>query len=95
MPISFVSDHSETLVELDIDYKKMALSLGVKDYLRVPALNSDGHFISALAEICEITMGDFENSSNSVANSCGDNKNKGRICPKKFVKCPNLKFCET
>ncbi len=98
VPISFVSEHSETLVELDIDYKKMALALGVKDYLRVPALNSDGHFINALAEICKIAHLDLISSENVDGNSqskvCNDDKNLGRICPKKFVKCPNLKSCK-
>lgn len=99
IPIAFVSEHSETLVELDIDYKEMALSLGVKDYLRVPALNVDGHFINALAEICKIAHSDLTNSENgdggSASGNCEEDKNPGRICPKKFVKCPNLKFCKS
>ena len=53
IPVSFVSDHSETLVELDIDYRNLAKTLGIKEYLRVPALNTDGNFIQSLAEICK------------------------------------------
>jgi ferrochelatase len=56
IPISFVSDHSETLVELDIDYKKTAQELGIKNYLRVASLNNESFFIQALAEICEIAI---------------------------------------
>ena len=36
VPIAFVSDHSETLVELDIDYRALAERLGVPGYFRVP-----------------------------------------------------------
>lgn len=93
VPISFVSEHSETLVELDIDYKKIAESLGITDYLRVPTLNTNGNFIKALAEICQIVSAEFPTSNNSDATSssfCNDDVAKSaRICPKKFVKCPN------
>lgn len=102
VPVSFVSEHSETLVELDIDYKNLAATLGVKNYLRVPALNTDGHFISALTEVCKITASDFEslkksntNISGCVEDSCKKTKEKSvRICPKKFTKCPNSNFCK-
>ncbi|OEY86461.1 ferrochelatase [Wolbachia pipientis] len=48
-PISFVSEHSETLVELDIEYKKI-----IKDgyYFRVPALNTHPLFIKCLTNLC-------------------------------------------
>lgn len=52
VPIAFVSEHSETLVELDIEYKHKANDLGIKEYLRVPALNVDGNFIKALSKLC-------------------------------------------
>lgn len=95
VPISFVSEHSETLVELDIDYKKLAKLYGAKDYIRVPALNTDGHFIKALSEICQIAYSDLIAAENSN-NICTQNKEKtARICPRKFVKCPNPNFCTT
>ncbi len=54
IPISFVSDHIETLYELDILYKKLADEIGVKTYRRVPALNCNPTFINALADlVCE------------------------------------------
>jgi protoporphyrin/coproporphyrin ferrochelatase len=53
VPISFVSEHIETLYELDILYKKVAKEAGVGNFRRVPALNSDPTFIRALAEIVE------------------------------------------
>ena len=51
VPIAFVSDHSETLVELDIDYRALAERLGVPGYFRVPAPNADAAFIAALADL--------------------------------------------
>ena len=56
VPISFVSEHIETLYELDILYKKVAQQAGVANFRRVPALNSDPAFIKALAEIVESTL---------------------------------------
>ncbi len=52
VPVSFVSEHSETLVELDIEYAKLAKKKGVKQYVRVPALSTSPHFIEALAGLC-------------------------------------------
>jgi ferrochelatase len=56
VPISFVSEHIETLYELDILFKKIADEAGVRNFRRVPALNSDATFIRALAEIVESTI---------------------------------------
>jgi len=50
-PIAFVSEHSETLVELDIEYAALARATGVKGYTRVPALDSDDTFIGCLADL--------------------------------------------
>jgi ferrochelatase len=51
VPISFVSEHSETLVELDRDYRRLAEACGVPGYYRVPAVGTDPRFIAALAEL--------------------------------------------
>ena len=53
VPISFVSEHIETLYELDILYKKVATEAGIGNFRRVPALNSDPVFIRALADIVQ------------------------------------------
>lgn len=87
IPVSFVSDHSETLVELDIEYKKIAFDLGAKNYFRVPALNLDGQFIKALANMCKKISNDDS--------TCHSAKNNDRICPKKFKKCPNPNLCNS
>jgi protoporphyrin/coproporphyrin ferrochelatase len=51
VPIAFVSEHSETLVELDIEYKKLANDNGCKEYTRVPALGINEDFIKAMSEL--------------------------------------------
>lgn len=53
VPVSFVSDHIETLYELDIIYAELAKAEGVEKYERAPALNSAPTFIQALADIVE------------------------------------------
>lgn len=50
VPIAFVSEHVETLVELDIEYGELAHTLGVAPYLRVPAVGTSETFIATLAE---------------------------------------------
>lgn len=49
-PIAFVSEHVETLVELDIEYGELAQHQAVSPYLRVPALGVQTDFIGALAD---------------------------------------------
>jgi ferrochelatase len=51
VPIAFVSEHSETLVELDIEYKHLAEQSGLKAYYRVPAITKHPKFIACLADI--------------------------------------------
>ena len=77
VPVAFVSEHSETLVELDIEYKKLADKNGCSFYKRVPALGSDENFIKGLTELVlqPQKKGNFISSI---------------ICPNKFVKCPCL-----
>jgi protoporphyrin/coproporphyrin ferrochelatase len=50
-PIAFVSEHSETLVELDIEYAHLAKASGVPNYLRVPAVGTQAKFIAGLARL--------------------------------------------
>ena len=48
-PVAFVSEHIETLVELDIEYAELAHELGVTPYLRSPAVSVAAPFIQTLA----------------------------------------------
>ncbi len=51
VPVSFVSDHLETLYEIDILYKNMAQKLGITEWYRAPSLNTAPAFIDALKTI--------------------------------------------
>ncbi len=81
IPIAFVSDHSETLVELDIEYKELAHKLNIPFYYRVPALNVDGYFIKSLLDLCKRTA--------AVDFVCNGGDYGTKICPKNFKKCIN------
>ncbi len=50
IPVGFVSDHLETLYDLDIELKKLAEKEGI-DFRRIPALNNDSGFIKLLGEL--------------------------------------------
>lgn len=52
VPIAFVSEHSETLVELDIEYAEIAHENGADHYYRVPTLSVHAHYIAALSDMC-------------------------------------------
>jgi ferrochelatase len=79
VPIAFVSDHSETLVELDIDYRRLAERLGVPGYFRVPVPNDDAAFIAALAGLVR----------RARARGPGSCSHAGeRICPADRSVCP-------
>ena len=83
VPIAFVSEHSETLVELDIEYKELADKNGCKNYSRVPALGTNENYIKAM--------------SNLIINKQDYNFN-GKLfppkvqCPNQFKKCPCLSY---
>jgi len=51
VPVAFVSEHSETLVELDLDYRALAERLGVPGYFRAPAPATHPSFITGLADM--------------------------------------------
>jgi ferrochelatase len=51
VPIAFVSEHSETLVELDVEYRRHADECGVPVFERVPALGVAPDFIAGLADV--------------------------------------------
>ena len=77
VPVAFVSEHSETLVELDIEYKKLAEDNGSKKYIRVPAVTINQDFINSL-------------KSSIIKASNGEKFTSSIRCPEKFKKCPRL-----
>ncbi len=78
VPIAFVSEHSETLVELDMDYAHLAAECGVPRYVRVPALGVEADYIRALSEL----VGKAREQS-GLASGSG-----ARLCPSAFGRCP-------
>jgi protoporphyrin/coproporphyrin ferrochelatase len=76
VPIAFISEHSETLVELDMQYKEMAQELGCVSYIRIPAVGINDNFINSLSNICSNVNYDLEYNC------------FGSRCLSKFVQCP-------
>jgi len=79
-PIAFVSDHIETLVELDIEYAHLAKQLGLPFYLRAPALGAAPRFIDALADLVERALA----APGKLKSEAGV-----RLCPAKHTYCPH------
>ncbi len=78
-PIAFISEHSETLVEIEIEYRAMAAELGVPYFVRVPAVATAPAFIGALADLVRQSQADAA----PIRSGCG-----ARICPTAFKGCP-------
>jgi len=76
VPLAFVSEHSETLVELDIEYRHLAAEAGVRDYRRAATVGSHSDFIEGLAGLVRRAA-----EGNTV--TCGE----GRICPADHKRC--------
>ncbi len=57
VPVAFVSEHIETLVELDIEYRHLAKQTGVEPYLRTPTVSAASVFIDGLAEAVVEALG--------------------------------------
>ncbi|MFM2157914.1 MAG: hypothetical protein RLZZ124_388, partial [Cyanobacteriota bacterium] len=53
VPISFVSEHIETLEEIDIEYREIATESGITNFRRVPALDTTPAFIEGLAHLVQ------------------------------------------
>ena len=83
VPIAFVSEHSETLVELDIEYREIADANGCKNYTRVPALGINEDFIKAMSELI-IKKNEYKFNENLYPPMVR--------CPSKFKKCPCLNY---
>ena len=57
VPIAFVSDHVETLGEIDHEARQEAKALGITQFEMTPGLNNSPTFISALADLVETAIG--------------------------------------
>ena len=78
IPIAFVSEHSETLVELDIEYRHLAEKHGVPAYIRVPTVDALPAFIDGLAT-------EIRRSLAGAAPICSSQG--GRVCPAASTLC--------
>jgi len=76
VPLAFVSEHSETLVELDIEYRHLAAEAGVPDYRRAATVGSHSDFIQGLAGLVRSAL-------DGKTVTCGE----GRICPTSHKRC--------
>jgi ferrochelatase len=74
-PVAFVSEHVETLVELDRDYAEIAARLGAEPYLRAPAVGVTPVFIDGLATAVERALGGLGVTAD------------GARCPAAFSRC--------
>jgi ferrochelatase len=74
VPISFVSEHIETLEEIDIEYRELAEESGITNWRRCPALNTDPTFIDDMADMVMEALSEPSQSVTEVcvANNCGD-----------------------
>ena len=78
-PVAFVSEHVETLVELDREYAELAHGLGAPHYLRAPTVSVMPDFIRGLAAVVE----------RALARPGGVESHDGaRICPARWTRCP-------
>jgi ferrochelatase len=79
VPVAFVSEHSETLVELDIEYRHVAEQAGVPFYHRVATVGGSLDFISGLAALVR----------SADVGPAGLRRPAGaRLCPKQCTRCP-------
>ena len=78
-PVAFVSEHSETLVEIEIEYRKMAADAGVPHFSRIDTVGVAPDFIAGLARLVRHA----QNAPTALISGCGS-----RICPSSFSGCP-------
>jgi ferrochelatase len=84
VPMAFVSEHSETLVEIEVEYRHLAKEKGVPWFERVPAVGTEGAFVEGLARIVRQTLG-----MGSMGMGCGTcSGSGGRLCPAGRRGCP-------
>jgi len=78
VPIAFVSDHSETLVEIDMEYRHLAKENGVPFFAFVPAVGAAPDFISGLARIVRMARNEKKNCLCAAG---------ARVCGQEFSGC--------
>lgn len=79
VPMAFVSEHSETLVEIEVEYRHLAKEAGVPYFVRVPTVGVHPAFIDGLARL-------VHQSAANPKPVCA--QNGGQVCPPGFSGCP-------
>lgn len=78
VPLAFVSEHVETLVELDIEYRDVAERHGAPGYERVGTVSEESRFIEGLAGLVR----------GAIAGAPGvESGDGGRLCPGEWSRC--------
>jgi ferrochelatase len=80
VPLAFVSEHSETLVELDIEYAELAHEAGIPVYIRVPTVSTHPAFIAGLAALARTAL--------ARADGAPMPDGERRLCPGSWSGCP-------
>lgn len=80
VPMAFVSEHSETLVEIEVEYRHLAKESGVPHFTRVPTVGVHPVFIQGLAGLVQHSVA----AKTALCSHSG-----GRICPSSFSGCPH------
>jgi len=71
VPISFVSEHIETLEEIDMEYRELAEDSGVINWRRCPALNTNEGFINDMADMIYESL--YNEPIQTVTEACVNN----------------------
>jgi len=67
IPVAFVSEHSETLVELDIEYAELAKTAGVPNYYRIPTVTTHSKFIAGLGDMVKnLAIGQIQSEKGPI-----------------------------
>ncbi|HEV7369419.1 ferrochelatase [Arenibaculum sp.] len=89
VPTAFVSEHSETLVEIEEEYRHLAAANGVPWFERVPAVGVEPGFIGGLARLVRAALA--SGAASGAAGGCAlRSEAGGRICPGRLGGCPQV-----
>ncbi|TAK97988.1 MAG: ferrochelatase [Rhodospirillaceae bacterium] len=82
VPIAFVSEHVETLFELDVTMRDLARESGVPRFERLPTARTDSAFMAGLVELIRCARG------RGLCSGRASSGAGGRLCPGTYSKCP-------
>jgi ferrochelatase len=86
VPISFASEHIETLYEIDVEYREHAEKVGIHGFGRAPALGTDPTFVECLADLVRGAVRDFSRYTCARCLMPKDDDHRRQAT------CPNCRF---